>query len=227
MKDTKGLSHVEMIVSFGLFVIFLLLLLSFFNPLKKSGDNALINVLENSVKAKSEINVITSTLIVKADATISENCFGVEKVAEGIVVVRKEERVNATNSNNLYILSSNSGVYNLLFSDFFSENPSPVCQLLAAEDYNFGVTRENKFIFIRNLNELEAEYYSDYNKLKKDLSLPAQNDFEFSVSLANQNIIAKGARNEPNINIESKNINIKIIDENASIQQAILNLRIW
>jgi len=59
------------------------------------------------------------------------------------------------------------------------------------------------------------------------LSLPAQNDFEFSVSLANQNIIAKGARNEPNINIESKNINIKIIDENASIQQAILNLRIW
>jgi len=53
-------------------------------------------------------------------------------------------------------------------------------------------------------------------------------DFEFSVHEPNGGEIARAMRNEPSgVNIESKNIQIEVIDENASIRNVILNLRTW
>ncbi|MDD5149131.1 MAG: hypothetical protein PHC28_01440 [Flavobacterium sp.] len=228
MKSKKSLSHVEMMISFSLFVIFLILLFAIFNPLETSSSNEVsLSIIEKWINENAEIDVKTSTLIIQT-ASVGD-CFSVDKISEEKVVAFKDEKkIISENSDKTFLENKGAGVYSLYFSDYFSSgNFDEDCVALSDGEYSFGVTKDEKFLLVSKVEKLEENYYSDYESLKKEIGISG-NDFEFILQEINGKKIINATMNEPSgVNIYSENINVEVIDENANIKNLILNLKIW
>jgi len=172
IKETKkALSHVEMMVSFTIFLIFVLLLLNFFNPFERQSDDAGLNLAEGRIMSSLQETIITSNIIVE-DIPAGVDCFRIEKVDSANLVARKDdERINASNSANGGIENLGNGIYQLFYSDSFQEMPNAAAcsQVERNINYKFGATVQKKIIFIKRLKDLELLYSSDYTNAKKSL----------------------------------------------------------
>ena len=87
LKNKKAKGHVEAILSFVIFVGFLLFILTIFNPLRSSGkanliDSVLINMEE---QLKTEISSMSFSLTLDGLDKVemsTENCFSIEAINE-------------------------------------------------------------------------------------------------------------------------------------------------
>ncbi len=233
MIRKKAISHVEVMVSFLIFIVFLIFLLSYLNPFQKSGiEEGLVSLLERELISNSQIEVLTSTLIINKTYPLSGiNCFIVEQISQNPVTVKntKGEIANATNTDALYI-EEKGRLYNIFSSPVFKENKLDYysCASLDSGSYNFGVTKKESFVFLDNVNEIAEEYEQDYDYLKQELNFPGKNDFSFSLKTLNNTELVAVTRNEPiGVGIVARDINVGLIDKQGNIYSAILNIKVW
>jgi len=236
----KGISHVEVIVSLSLFLIFLFILLSFFNPLKKQEVNSvLLSILEDGIKKEASINVMTTSVIIN-DSVFSRigNCFSIvniTKIGEGKSIVKTADgKVNATRKGDRIYIHKKNGqrVYDIFISKRFSEMPlaniSDCDNLIEERNYNFGITKEKSFLFLSDLERIKTKYEINYDDFKKKINFPEENDFVFSLkSYSGENILNIEKQIPVGINVLAKDVGVEIIDENGTIKSALLNLKVW
>ncbi|MBU1135969.1 MAG: hypothetical protein ABIG37_00660 [Nanoarchaeota archaeon] len=226
----KGASHVEVIMSFVIFIGFFVFLFSIFNPLKIPTDNeAYLSIAERGIKDFSLIKVYFITIDVK---NFNKDCFYFDYDGLSRIIVKdKDERiVEAYNDKNIIKINSGKGFYYIYSNEIFKENkfPDADCKELKGADFEFGLFRSYDMVSNKTLFDFEKKYNSDYEELKKEINFPASREFSFSVKTFDGQSIADGEKEVPaTAGVLAKNIPVQVVFENGDIKYCALNIKIW
>src|SRR3989344_9232170 len=220
MVNKKAQGHVELILSFVIFIGFILAMLFFLIPYKN--NNSIQGNLDNTQRIlinNITINYLETSLILDTTVGLSGNYFIVDNyfsINEKIVVLdeegnKRDARVAGTKINIQRI--GDKRYYKLLFSDLFvNNNPTGTSDNLQPTEYEFGILSNNSAVFYDYLFALNESYYSDYESLKGSLNL--KDDFGFVVyDSSNQVVFSALRENRAKTGVASRNIPISVINQ--------------
>lgn len=234
----KSQSHVEMIVSFVLFVGFVVFLLLVFNPQKYTSlrygsiDGVQIILMKNLTV---EYNYTSVILTPASFALPSGQCFKIAPIAgisgelavkdmDGAVTYSRNESdgkivIEATDSQRFYeIYSSN------FFSELPEECPNPIT-LEKSKNYSLGILATKSAVLYENIEELNRSYHLDYSGLKGSLGI--KNDFSFIIRNETSVLFDTSLEQPQNINILSREIPFLSINKIGNTENLFINLGVW
>jgi len=234
MVNKKAQGHVELILSFVIFIGFILAMLFFLIPYKN--NNSIQGDLDNAQKILIDnitINYLETSLILEPGVSLSGDYFVVDNyfsINKNIVVLDEDgNKKNAeVEGGNIKIQGAgDKRYYKLLFSDLFANIVlTGTSQTLQPAEYEFGILSNSSTVFYDYLLVLNESYYFDYESLKESLNL--KNDFGFVVyDSSNQVVFSALRENRAKAGVASRNIPISVINQNAERLNFLINIRTW
>jgi hypothetical protein len=242
-RGKKAQGHLELILSFVIFVGFTFAIFIFLNPLKQPHINyASLDDLEKSLLNYTSISYKEIMLGINQsfdfDSLVSLKInypFNPRTVLAKNIT---DEIINAKIEGNYMIFqnSENSRFYTIFVSPFFNNftsveclnNPNK-CQTLVTSNASFGAVTYETIPLYENFFELNKSYMSDYVNLVKNLGIEGK--FEFALyNFPQKTVIINDSLSKFKIkssNVLSRDILLKTIDKNATQHDVILNIKIW
>lgn len=234
IKNKKG-SHVGVILSFVIFVTFLVFLFSIFgSPLKvPSNKNAVIDYIEAELTKKFEANLTILTIAPPTSA--GKSCIKIINAKENFQIANSL----AKDVNDNVVKSAPSSGINLFikwgseefFRIYYSEEPLnnqdfsySDCYLLQPEDISS--VRTDVYFSTNKISEFLENYSEDYDAVKEELNLPVTTEFGFSFTDEEGNINST-KQTDANIDIFSRDVPIQYFDEYANVKSGFINIKVW
>ena len=209
LNNKKGQGHVEMILSFLIFIGALIFLFIFINPFAKTEEISIIKGIQEKIIQEisleiGKLNIILSSPNSCYDFTPSDY-FGNYK--EKLETDRK---------------------YNIYFGEIFNNSTTIKDNSCLSGNYTLGTFSKEKMIIKNKTENLVIQYNQDYVTLKNNLGITSDFVFSFKNLFGIEMAELTVSKNIPvGVNVEAKEFPIRMIDENADIQELILNIRAW
>ncbi len=215
MKNKRG-SHVSFIISFVLFVSFLIFFIGIIKPFEKAetGKEALLKHLENEISKEVSADV----LVVSALENSGDDC----------------SEINGLNIKNY--ISKKEGDLLKIYS--FGEFPDNTFQCNQQDKYEIGLIRNQSYILESKVFNLNESYNSDYLDIKEKFGIPEANDFEFSFLDIDEKVIIETAPKEtspsevlaeliPVIYLSPRDDSGEPNENNAEIKNGYIKVVLW
>ena len=247
IKGKKAVSHLEIIISFLIFTLFVFFIIYYLNPVRHQNiNNVLFSILQDSVKKSTEVNLLETPLILnKEDVSI---CFIVPSpyISAQYLSVFKENKQQILynshggtanklaiygnkNTGKIYYIyySPDQNLTNLDGTTLVSCNDLTLISIL--NNYSFSSTRTFKLYSFRKLVDLNKTYYDDYTGLKNELNFPSGNDFNIFIRKTgeNFNLISMENKKPEKIEVFAVEVSIQIMENSGNIVSGILNIQVW
>jgi len=236
--NRRAQAHVEMIISFVLFVGFVVFILIFLNPVNQSKiSDAVLDATWNKVSDNLSINYNYISLILKNPPT---KCFSISSspinLLGALVTDSSGNLVYSQVVDSSDMKIDNSGgetVYRLYFSDYFNsytkqlDNCDSLLSNFALKEYSFGLSSKKKTILYEKISELNKSYTENYKLLKK--SLGVDNEFDFIVYNESRDILFDVTSNNKikGTTVLSREIPITVMNNKTQQIKIIFNIRVW
>jgi len=228
-----------MIVSFVLFVGFVIFLLLMFNPQKyNSLDYGSIDAVQASLMKNLSVEYDYTSVILTNATSLSGKCFKTEPIIgiNGTIAVKDINGIvtYSRNESNILIIKTTDlqRFYGVYSADFFSESIPDQCSGLATiqiykpKNYSLGILTTKSAVLYENIEELNRSYYSNYDGLKNNLGI--KNDFSFIIRRNETDILFDTISKQPqNINVLSREIPFLSINKTGSTENLFMNLGVW
>ena len=92
----------------------------------------------------------------------------------------------------------------------------------------FSITVNRYFDLENKIQDLVINYNTDYEALKNSLGITSDFVFSFTSLVGIENPALTVLKQPPvGVNIEAKEFPVRVIDNDANIQELILNIRAW
>ncbi len=212
----RAQGHVEIILSMVLFVGFLIFIFIFMNPfLKTKQEPVIIDIQEEIIsEISSEIGVLS--VIVNS----SDDCYSLDNVND-------EYGDNFIEVQDL----KNPRRYIIYYGDFFDDQKrGKISCTLSKESRNFslGLYTKESIIVEEKIKDLKERYETDYSGLKQALEV---RDFLFNFRDMDEERVDEWSivnkKIPENVDVVSKDIPIRVMDNKAEIYEMILNIKVW
>jgi hypothetical protein len=229
MKNQKGVSGIEMIISFTLFITFVLFIFTYMSPLSMPASRALLNDLENSVMENASVNVNTTGFAI--NTLIDKPCFSIDENLAGKFIT--DSKGNEISSNQQKNITYSGEKFYYINSAGIAGNYTPLnagcVKLSKGAGYSLSVERAEKIYYNKSLANMKILYDNNYSRLKSDLKFPAGSDFSIIVLDSNQQEIISMKKTAPRVNVLSKEFPAEILsDENGiKIIKGYVRLLVW
>jgi len=242
-KNKRAQGHVEMIVSFVIFVGFVVTLLVILNPLKaRPISGTLLDVTQDTIFDNWTVSYSLSSVTLKDSVLGDANaagCFSTSSQpfgsSSGLVIVEDEKgnsKSFSLTAASLHIShTAGNKFYKLYFSDKFNPGSTLSCSAdaLAEADYTFGAITSQKAVLRSAMESFVDKYNSGtegYNELRDELGL--QNDFSVIIFNMDKTEFARAERTPPEgAQVVARDIPVITVDEDAVRETFIINLRAW
>lgn len=250
-KNCRG-SHVDVIISFVIFIGFIVFAYILLQPtvVTKQNKETIANSLEASL-VKNLSNGTNGLIIISVAARQNslKNCINLKSFLSNAninnTLAVKDSAINYpayNSSSDLFIdLSSNiqfSYLFNIYYSPFFNPIPQNIlngCNTLqqgsSQNNYTIGqtevVTFASQNIFDFNVISLINIYNQNYNSVKNWFNLSAGNNFGFNFTYQNQTTIGTRDKIPQFAEVYSQSFPVLYIVNNSSLQSGLLTIRIW
>ncbi len=224
----KG-SHVGMVLSFVVFVTFVIFVYSILGPSVFSGQGSSEELKELEKNLAEEISGNFSSLSVVIENSGLGDCVIFTGLVDGNFVVVKNSNGGILNSEfNEGVLKVESQGENFLKiysseEEFAFSGVSGSCLEIGEGDYSIGSSREQKMIFETRMRGVVGEYGADYETLKEKLGMTR--DFSFSFVLDDSEEI--GEISSAGKEVYADRIPISYVDSQAEIKSGFINIRVW
>lgn len=245
LKDCRG-SHVGMIISFVVFITFIIFMYSIVRPAISTGqdkktiaDYLVVEIIKNisSNLTSMSIELNSSNPMSTQDNCVSLVGFYVRfatlfspriiiKNAEG----NKEEaysgyysdedniKINRTDNEDLF--------FKLYHSSEFPDLSDTTETCVPLIDYSIGLVKKDRIPFENNLYSLINYYNNNYEQLKTGLNVPPGTEFGFGFIQSNGTRIEVGDA-PSTTDIYVAEIPMQYVDEVANIQSGFINIKVW
>lgn len=238
MKNKKA-SHVGVILSFVIFITFLIFLFSIFgSPFKLSiNKEPLIDYLETELINKYSLNLTVLTISPITDKNciqINYNLLDLNELKELDSIVKDKDGkiVNSKTSNNkLTIKRGGENFFKIYYakgtldnSNYDSGVPGNCQKTLEVNEINS--IRINKYFTKKKIDNFFDNYEKDYEHMKDELNLPPNAEFGLSFKYADGTIKETPPR-DIITDIFSREIPIQYFDSSATIRSGFINIRVW
>ena len=218
--NKRSQSHVEMIISFLLFIGVVILLFIFLNPVSQPESKTLImdNVKKILIQNMS-LNIGKLSIITNETGVNECYDFNSGDYSEN----------SPEDSPRKYIeIAEAPRKYTIIFSEGFSNNNAPKkMENCNSGSYILGSYSEEKIIVYEKVISIKKSYNSIYSSLKRLLGI--SNDFSFGFRDFNGNEISElsVSKNVSSTERKSEDIPVRVINSSGSIQELILNIKAW
>ena len=229
-SDKRG-SHVGIVISFVIFVTFLVFLYSIVKPALSSKENkeSVLESLELEIIKKTSSDLTTASInVASGDPSCVElNNLIIDLEIGNNIVVKDDLEQTLTayvHSNSLQI---NRGTSDRFFKVYYSPEFEELetgsgCSNI---NYNIGLTKTEEYLFEKKILELITEY-EDYENLKTELKVPSGVDFGFGLILENATQFERSAP-EVSTNIYIKRTPVQYVGMDGEISAGYLETKIW
>lgn len=242
----KKASHVGVVLSFVIFITFLIFLYTIAEPAIsfQRDKEALLDYLEIKLMNQVSTNLTIATVIINSTDHSIVECINLlnlkEEVGVGSRLIIKNEsenisRANFSETDNKDLIINRNSLDELFFKIYGSEDFEKLdettivpCTELGrdAEGYNIGLIRSNEYIFEEKAIKLISDYEKNYSKIKETLKIPAGSDFSFGLIYSNKTKISTTNENI-STNIYVKEIPIQYVDKEANIKLGYIDIGVW
>jgi hypothetical protein len=242
MKNKRGITGVEMIVSFTIFVSFLVFIFVYMNPLNLPASKTLLTSLESAVAENSTIDIDLRPFAIN-DKGVFEDCFYIENDFgdKFFITDVNDVKVDFGISGEEVLIKTQGKFYNVyigLGQGTFDASGCSTSALLKKGDagtnfdhpgweYSLSVIRKKRFYHKESLEGLKSAYEEDYNKLKQELKFPVTSDFSIIVFDSGKSEIISMTRVMPRVNILVKEFPVEIVDDEGNVERGYMRLITW
>jgi hypothetical protein len=240
-RGNKRGSHVGVMISFALFVTFLLFLYALVQPIISShrDKESLSTNLELAILNKISYDITVASIFLEDD--IGSSCVKLNGAISGLGIggnVAAEDNAGtmlstylpSAGSNDILVrgTSTSEDFIKICYSSVLdtAEISSLTCtELDEGTDYTIGLVKTQKYPFEAKIMDLMGEY-SNYEILKNELNFPEGTEFGFGIILSNGTTI-QTVRDEPSINIYIQDTPMQYVDLNGNIVMGYLKTKVW
>lgn len=238
MLSKRG-SHVGVILSFAIFITFLVFLYLVLQPsleIKEDKENLLQNL---KVDLKEKFSSQIETIVFVINVTTTEDCVRLEDLVSQLKndsIILKDEAGNIIDdfrNVNGDLLINRENVDEVFFKVYDSTEFTPInneslsgCQLLSNESYIFKSVAVNKEIFLERINKTIEEYENNYDSLKEELHLPVASNFGF-IFTDKKGLEMMTPLKNVSTSVYAEEIPILYVDDRANIKSGFLTIRVW
>ncbi len=247
MKKSKRGTHVGVILSFVIFVTFLVFLYVILQPSIRTGasDQNLLNDLEENLVSRVSADMTSVSVGIDGSVLDTKTCLKLNglitktEISTNIIVKNDSEDtfksylIGSTGNFGLLVDREESGT--TLLKVRVSEEFPPImvdpgisnCEDLNEDNgYIIGLVRTDKYIFESKVEDLMSKYRIDYGGTKDTLSVSDQNEFGFSFTYSNGTTIKT---NEVNVSTDvfARELPVLYVDKNAGKVSGLIGIRIW
>jgi hypothetical protein len=216
----KGNVHLEMVISFSLFVLFVLFILLYVKPFKQGTlSESAVSGLKEAFDERVNIPIVSGFLKTDTD----KPCFSVSVPGEGGSIVRKEGLlVESGLSLGSLTIRSSAGNYRIIISPEIARNEFS-CEALEEGEYTLGIFNNESIVYSGKLDFIKEQYENNYPDLKTQLRIPE--NFDFAVT---SNMGFNLERPIPEqIEVFARSYGYTILESNGEIKNAQLTFKIW
>lgn len=234
-SDKRG-SHVGVVLSFVIFVTFLVFLYSLLGskvtPQAKEGflDYLRLELLERFSTNFTRITIDIDTAVPSCSKL--KNLIGEAEIGSNIIVKDSDEEiVDSEFSGNDLIVKSSDDFFKVYYAEYFDGlgSGSESCtELEIDEDYSISLLRTEEYVFEEKVIELIENYKTEigYENLKEELRIPTGTEFGISFENSEGGITETGI-SETAKEVHVREIPIQYVDDEANILLGKLNIQIW
>ena len=227
IKNKKGAAHVEIILSFAIFIGFLIFLIVVFKPFQfRGGGDVYLDTLERGISSYAAVEVNSFAIRLNQSST---GCFWFEDSSTNVSARNMSNApVDAKSENGKVYINGQGDFFYIYSSPAFSETAFDLTACMEKANYTLGLTRSISALSDAKLEELKSRVENDYAALKTELSLPASKEFTFGVRSTQDELILTVSKNIPKgVNVFARNIPVQVAYENRTLVYAILNIQTW
>jgi len=208
IKNKNAQGHIEVMLSFTIFVGFLLFILIFLNPFAKTKSDQVINNVQESIINEISGEIGKLSIIVNT----TDDCYdGSELIIYGNKFIEKSEAPRK---------------YTIYYNNVFGTGGTPSCSAKLARNYSIGTYSKEEIIIYEKIQELKTNYTNNYEGLKTSLGI--LNEFVFELKRIDGGVEIGVNKNIPvGIEVEAANIPMRVINSKGNISEYILNIKTW
>ena len=237
IESKKAMSHVEIILSFVIFVGFLFFLLSIFNPFESfSREEVYMDVAGRMILNQTSTDVLF--LSIRLNNPLNKDCFCFDYDLEDVVV--KDESYSIVDAltidtDNSVCIDDNGEFFFIYSNEYFDTDvlfDTSNCQNLKKEDkdYLIGLVRTYSMTSYDKLVSLwgNCSDLNNYINIKTNFGIPGSKDFAFSVRDTVGKVILNKTRESPKgTNVLAKNELIQLVYNDGRMEYAVVNIQVW
>ncbi|OIO40871.1 hypothetical protein COU56_03695 [Candidatus Pacearchaeota archaeon CG10_big_fil_rev_8_21_14_0_10_31_9] len=239
-----GTGHVEVIISFVLFIGFLAFILIAFNPLKPASNPAIVNSIYNVLEENlsTELNKVSINLNFVPPG---KECFILHNTYQlvsdlkcnnqNILIKDKENHkkyAQITAGEIVSTLSPTSNFYTIYCSDEIDPVSGSVpnfnsCKEYDENEYGVGIIVSDELWSLKKITSLENEYTGNYPNMKKEF-IRETSDFGFIIWDINLNKEFDLTQDVPKgLDVISKTLPINIVNSDANVTKHTITVMTW
>jgi len=239
-SNKKG-SHVGLILSFAIFIIFIAFMYPLVGPALelKEDKQIVLSSLEKSLFEQFSSDIVTITLDMGNTIGVGTSCIQIQDdffsgIGENIIIKDEIGSIHEYSKSDdiIYIDTTGSELAFLkmqasdeLTSSYQTSLES--CVLVADIDTKFELITTKNWILESKIIEMFGFYEAGYELLKVDiLGVPAENDFWFKFEYSNGTIISTEER-EIYTSIYTSENSIPYIDLDGNISSGLITIIVW
>jgi hypothetical protein len=228
----KGLSHIEFVISFIIFIGFIVFAFIFFNPLESNRtarstlDYAWIEINQRTKETVDTYSVsIDSSQVSNKDVGVKIS--GVPNYYNATVEDADGNLIDSENTGGIINFNRNDQYFfRIRFSPLTKNGVSPTGLLIVPRQYFISSSTSEKLHFEQLFAQMNQSYYSNYNALKQELNLPNRMEFGFIVDFSDKQI--KAVKEIPSgLEVISKNDRVEVIREDGRREYAEVTVLVW
>jgi hypothetical protein len=231
MKNKRG-SHVGIVLSFVIFVTFIIFLYSALEPAIKTDKNKQIlsDYLEIELIKQFSANLTSAIISNDTDPSLF-NCLKInssELEGGGLNAIVKDREDNPVNSksltNSLEIDWTNEEFFKIYYSEEFQVGDYTCGS--SHKSYNILTLKKGNYIFETKIKKIINYTDENYEKFKKELNIPLGSEFGFSFKNNSKDII-KTKEKDIYTNVYVREIPIQYYNSEAVIMSGSIELKVW
>jgi len=230
MKKNKKGSHVGVVLSFTIFVVFLIFLFSALQPaLKTERDKtSTLTYIKDKVIEMSSDNLTIKNIKYTVSSALQVDCIEISDDSGEKALVKRDGSIVPYSKTGEVVT-----IYNLIIGDNFFKvyySNSIDEQVKSGSCSNPGVVEEAAFvdkrniIFISKFTELSEK---DYDLLKQTFGIGEESDFEFTLLDAEKNPITSEKEVDIKTNVYVDNFPILYSDNKGELKSGFINIKVW
>jgi hypothetical protein len=241
MEGKRG-SHVGMIISFVIFITFIVFLYTVVNPIVNVGESkkSVLDYISSKIAENISSNFTTISVDFNNTKNPSKNCIVLENflfklgITPQVVVKNATENMQPAYEKTYSLVINRNVKANRFFKVYHSPEfvgistviPADCDKTIKEDEYSIGSITLTEYAFEKNLYKLIDYYKADYEKLKNDFDIVPGSEFGFDFIQANKTIITVGELPK-SVSIYAEEIPIQYVNNNATILSGFINIKVW
>lgn len=241
-KRGKRGSHVGMILSFVIFITFIIFLYTILRPavnIAGADKKSIMSYLEKTIIENVSANFTSASVEINNSKNPAGNCVKllnfllVTDMSPPYLIVKNELGSIQTSKQDLFNLviirtSSSNRFFKIYYSPEFQRIniTEDDCAVLTDKEYKMGLVKAEEALFERKLYKMMEDYKNDYAKLREDLNTPPGSEFGIIFMQSNGTKVEVGDVPK-SASVYAEEIPVQYIDDYANIHSGYLGIKVW